>query len=361
MNSAVLKFTTKYAHLLRKVKINDRNHLDSMTRMFNAIEATKNKIYAIIDEYDSFTNRLLFNVDTTGPDFGAVQYQKTVAGSEAMLRSFGNVLKQGTEGPIDKTFFTGVTPMAFSDGLSSLNMVLDVSAEPETETLFGFTTEEIKKALSLIYTPGSEDFEKHLDIMRTNFNGYRYSDLQRESVFNPQMCLYYLRELQRKGTTPRTLLDPSIGIAGDNVAQFLIKNYKGFDAYPSLSLILGVFDLKILPAFRSEDLFESNSINDALVSLAFFHGFLTYADPTGSNAGKLVASNRVFKEIFLQTLFRSISERSLKRFMDALDMNTVAGKKGALDELLKENTMNKAVDDIFERLINTAIRYEVGS
>jgi hypothetical protein len=111
----------------------------------------KEKVYLIVDEYDSFANRLLLEIDTTTSDLVLGQYLSAVADKEALLRSFvGDVLKTGTMTVLRRMFFTGVTPMAFSDGLSSLNMVEDISYSPHFEMLFGFTEDEIKVGLEHI-------------------------------------------------------------------------------------------------------------------------------------------------------------------------------------------------------------------
>lgn len=47
----------------------------------------------------------------------------------------------------NKSSYLVLCPKAFSDGLSSLNMVKDISNSPEYEMLFGFTEDEIKVGL----------------------------------------------------------------------------------------------------------------------------------------------------------------------------------------------------------------------
>jgi hypothetical protein len=206
--------------------INRGNHLSSLKRLFNAVKRVREKVYLIVDEYDSFANRMLMQVDTTTPYLGYAQYKANVADKESFLISLGNMLKTATEsGAIDRMFFTGVAPVAFSDGLSSLNMVEDISMDKRFEATYGFTESEIKLALENIYpSDATDEMEMHLNIMKTNFNGYRFNKNQSNGIFNFQMVLYYLKSLQLNGTPPEELLDPNIAISSDNVASFLINN-----------------------------------------------------------------------------------------------------------------------------------------
>ena len=50
-----------------------------MENLFSAVEMAKEKLYLIVDEYDSFANRLLLEVDTSSADLGRNQYLATVA------------------------------------------------------------------------------------------------------------------------------------------------------------------------------------------------------------------------------------------------------------------------------------------
>jgi hypothetical protein len=145
VNNAVSAFSEKYhdAGLLKRpVVIQPNNALSSLERLFDLVELSGQQIYLIVDECDSFANRLLLSVDTANPDLGLKQYERIVAGRESMLRNWGNVIKAGTTRPIARALFTGVAPQAFADGLSSLNMVKDLTFRSDFAGLFGLTGED---------------------------------------------------------------------------------------------------------------------------------------------------------------------------------------------------------------------------
>ena len=76
---------------------------------------------------------------TDNTDGGLQQHKETVGSMEAMLREFGDVLKGGTSRSIARMFFTGVAPVAFSDGQSSLNMVTDTHLHTHLHTTLKHT------------------------------------------------------------------------------------------------------------------------------------------------------------------------------------------------------------------------------
>lgn len=336
INNKISSFSKKYKEILKEqIPIDPMDHLSSFQRLLGAVEQSGHEIYLIVDEYDSFANRLLLDIDTTNNDLGRAQYRNTVAVAESLLRELGNVLKTGTAmGVIKRMFFTGVTPMAFSDGLSSLDIVQDASDSTCFESTFGFTGDEVKEALEIICTDhkDKDELDKHFNVIDDNFKGFRYNKYQEEAVFNTQMCLYYLKQLQMRGKAPEKLLDPNIATPGDNVAQYLLQNYRGTrKAYSICNFVFGSFDDKVTCAFVSQSLFDMSRVDDALASLAFSHGYLTYADPKGDERGRLVSPNAVFKIILLDSLQKKYPEEISR---DITSLTTVELKEGK-DKFLK--------------------------
>jgi hypothetical protein len=110
------------------------------------VKFSSREIYLIVDDCDAFITRALLSKDTSKPDLGRSQYETDVAGAERMIRSWGNVIKEGTVGTIARAFFTGVAPVAFDDGLSCLDIMHDLRFDPELEGLCGFTADDASRA-----------------------------------------------------------------------------------------------------------------------------------------------------------------------------------------------------------------------
>ena len=193
INGAVLDFSKKYvkAGLLDDpISVNPENHLYSLDRLFSKVKNSGHQIYLIVDECDSFVNRLLLSVDTSKPDLGLKEYEAVVSGKESMLMNWGNVIKSGTDGStIARAFFTGVAPQAFSDALSSLNMVKDLTFDPKVSGLFGLTEADVSRGLSMIDGLTPDLHTKHLEHMRALYDGYRFVRTQTEPLFNTQYVL----------------------------------------------------------------------------------------------------------------------------------------------------------------------------
>ena len=223
INNSVQDFSEKYHNaglLNRLVEIDSEDCLSTLQRLFSVVRLSGHKIYLIVDECDAFVNRLLLSVDTSKPDLGRQQYELVVSGKESMLRNWGNVIKEGTVRTIARAFFTGVAPQAFSDGLSSLNMVKDLTFDSDLEGLFGLTADDVSRGLGMITHLTAEQRTQHLEQMRVQYDGYRFVPMQKEPLFNPQYVMYYLGHLDRKGVPPAMLVDPAVNDGTDNVAQF---------------------------------------------------------------------------------------------------------------------------------------------
>ena len=151
--------------------------MDSFDRLLSAVKSSKYKLYLIVDEYDSFANKLIFSVDPSVKDSGLEQ---------SILRDFGDMVKSGSSGPITRMFFTGIASMAFCDALSGLNMVSDISFDPAFSSVVGLSEVDVSRALEKLEL-NDADNQDHMAVMKKHFNGYRFAE-GAEGVYNPQAC-----------------------------------------------------------------------------------------------------------------------------------------------------------------------------
>ena len=359
VNRRIEDFSKRYKDILKEdIEINYHNHVDSMEQLFDVVGRADEEVYLIVDEYDSFANRLLLEIDTTVPDLGRAQYKSDVADKESLLRTFGNVLKTATRTVLKRMFFTGVTPMAFSDGLSSLNMVQDISDNPKFESLFGFSEDEVKLGLEQILPgkPTTEFIDTHLEIMRDNFNGYRFNTQQVARVFNPQMCLYYMNSLKVFGKPPVPLLDANIADPADNMAQFLVRNYRGTESVGVLELLrykvgFPVDIAREVQTFRTSQLFDVATVDSALLALAYHHGYLTYCDPIDPiRLGCLVSPNKVYQEMFLDAIFSAKADVITKNILGTEEATSSDGLRKKIFSALKGKISDSLIDKILDLL-----------
>ena len=167
---------------------------------------------------------------------------------------------------------------------------------------------------------------KHLEQMRALYDGYRFMRTQTVPMFNTQYVLYYLKQLDRSGSPPKSLIDPAVSDSTDNVAEFLIANYKSSAPFASLRNFvagiftpneMGTFELEVVPSFNSKALFDEATVSASLISLAYFHGLLTYEFDEESNS-ILTSPNVVMQTVFIRALLPGMPEKWMKQMEAAI-------------------------------------------
>ncbi len=162
---------------------------------------------------------------------------------------------------------------------------------------------------------------KHLEHMRALYDGYQFSRTQTEPMFNTQYVLYYLDQLDRYGSPPESLIDPAVSGTAGNVAKYLIANYKSNAPFTSLrNFAVGIltpnemetFKLEVAPSFKSKALFDEATVSASLISLAYYHGFLTYKFDEESNS-ILTSPNVVMQMVFIRALLPGMPEKWMKQ------------------------------------------------
>ena len=154
------------------------------------------KLYIIIDEYDHFANAMLTSKQ---------QFIKATD-KDGFIRSFYEVLKVHTQYSIDRIFITGVTSLTLDSLTSGFNIAVNVSDYISLNAAIGFTAEEVK---TIFETVDIQEIDRTIKLFKENYNGYLFSNMASEQIYNSNMILYYLDTLKNKGRV-RNLADPNI-------------------------------------------------------------------------------------------------------------------------------------------------------
>ena len=318
INITVKHFSEKYynAGLLdRPIEINPTNALRTLQNMFEVVKLSEHKVYLIVDEYDAFATRLVMGVDIRKTDLGQQQYMTTVVDKEAILRSFGETIKKGVaNGVMTRAYFTGVMPVAFGDGL---DIVQDITFMSQFEGMLGLTAADIVQGLRMIPSLTEQQRAEYLQQIRLQYEGYRFVRTQQEAVFNPQYVLYFLQHVQEYGESPSSMVDLDVSGYIDSVAEYLIQRHRTGGSYTLQNFVLGnippgefsSFEYTSDPEFYSAHLFCPTTASDSLISLAYFHGFLTFPRPhpqLQNQRAALTVPNMVTQIIFTHALFQSL-------------------------------------------------------
>jgi len=246
---------------------NPLNTLKNILKFFK--ENQDKKLYILIDEYDHFANRLLFQ--------DKAQYLNLITQKEALFKQFFSVLKGGTSGnnaPVRRMFITGVTPMTMYDVTSGFNIGKNISLKPEFNAMLGFTQEELKQTISKFNIS-----EQLLELLTEWYDHYQFSPESKETVFNTDMVLYFISEYQDYKKIPRELIDINVRSDYSKLRSLLYTDKKLNGNFETLKdLILGKsIELTELQTdfsgldFRDEENFKS---------LLFYLGLVTIKDVT---------------------------------------------------------------------------------
>lgn len=228
VNSSVEDFSSKYhaCGLLKKsVEIDSNNFTASLSNLCRVVTLSGHNVSLIVDEVDSFANRLLVQVSRE-KGLNTSGYHEFRKREGSVLRQFGRTVKSHSRDCIRRMFFTGVMPVAWSDAFSSLNTVQDLTHTHRFHDALGFKNKDILELLELRFPHmTSEERVKHLESIKSKSNEYRRSSAQAEGLYNPQGVWYYLEQLEDKGSQMIPRMDPHI--MNDEVATFLVKNAAG--------------------------------------------------------------------------------------------------------------------------------------
>jgi Predicted AAA-ATPase/PD-(D/E)XK nuclease superfamily len=276
------------------------------------VSTTPHRIYLLIDEYDHFANRLLAG--------GAGDLCETVVKKTGFVRTFYATLKSGTAtGAVGRMFVTGVSPLMLDDLSSGFNIATHASMDGGLSALAGFTRADTERAVDELLaarpevagTPELAGRGALLDVLEEHYNGYRFSEDAAERVFNSDMVLYFLRELDNRGRYPRDMLDRNVRTEYGHLQR--IGTLSGADAALRRSLLQRILSEGHLRSEIVEQFgVRSLASQTYFLSLLYFLGMLTLgASPRSSMGYDLTIPNRVIRELQWEHLALMLEEESL--------------------------------------------------
>jgi Predicted AAA-ATPase/PD-(D/E)XK nuclease superfamily len=281
-----------------------------MASLLSVIAGTDHKLYLLIDEYDNFANRILSD--------GAHGLYESIVQRTGFVRSFYASLKTGTQnGAIARIFITGVSPILLDDLSSGFNIVRHVSQSPWLNTLAGFTRPDVERAVDeflsarphLAEQPEIADRARLLDVMERHYNGYRFSEDAGERVFNSDMVLYFLSELDDRGRYPADMLDLNVRTDYRRLVRIgMLSSAAAAARRALLESILG--DGYVNGALVKQFGAGSLSSENQLISLLYYLGMLTLAaEAPGTGSSRLEIPNRVIRELQWEHLATLLKEQ----------------------------------------------------
>jgi hypothetical protein len=198
VQDTALKFISKYCdylsanpnrdYFVEKIK-ESRSASDILSTLLHLCKHAQQKLYVLIDDYDTFTNSIL----STDGDYA---YRELTHGTGFFL-SFFSALKLGTSGagaPISRSFITGVSPITMDDVTYVYNIGENTSMDPAFKTMLGFTEEDVIEMIEYYRSKGRIQHPTAylMEIMSQWYGNYLSSEDDDVKLFNSDTIIYII-------------------------------------------------------------------------------------------------------------------------------------------------------------------------
>jgi hypothetical protein len=267
-----------------------------MAELLGIFAGIKQRLYVLIDEYDTFANALL-SADQT-------QLYDKITDKFGFVRAFYRTLKAGTDnGVVGRVFITGGTPILLDDLVTGFNVATNVSNDIHFNALAGFTRADVERAADELLRdrpdlmPEGADRNTLLETLERFYNGYRFAEGATERLFNSTLVIYFLKELASKGKYPKTMLDPNARTDYQKLHSLWSK------AGPAVEERRVVLEQILSEGYVSSPLVErfgmrTEATTSQFVSLMYYTGMLTLAhEPSNLDIYRFEPPNRVIREL----------------------------------------------------------------
>lgn len=272
VNDRLAQFSARYAaRLTQPITLHPTDAVSSLESARFAAQQSGTAIYLLIDEYDNFANDVLMAKREQA------DYERLLYGEGELKRLFKTV-KAGAGRGIDRVFITGVSPIVLSDMTSGYNVGEDIYLKAAFNDLCGFTEAEIAVVLERLAAEGHRGTwspAEALDLMRTFYNGYCFSEDSRERLYNPTLSLYFLKALQTDGHYPREMLDENLAMDRGKLSYIAELPHGEEVLAQALNGEEGILIPRLAKRFGVADVLTAVKDQPFMASLLYYFGILT--------------------------------------------------------------------------------------
>jgi len=302
VNLAIANFVARYDNWLQhEIIIDPTDAISSFESLLTAVKQSGHRLYLLIDEYDNFANELMMGHHQESPS----RYETLLSG-EGIVKTLFKAVKFGAGGRgLERVFVTGVSPVVLSDMSSGYNVAEHIYLRREFNDLCGFLDAEIVSALTQIASEcdfPEDKVQQALYLMRTFYDGYRFSKPAQEFVYNPTLALYFLKYFQQDCQFPEQLLDNNLAmdrgkltyISGLPSGESVIV--QALNEEPPLTLE------QLAHGFGVEDMLYATLDVTFMISLLYFFGILTLAGENDEGELLFKIPNLVIRKLYVERL-----------------------------------------------------------
>ena len=302
LNARISSFSDYYRDALPvSLQIDPQDALSSFQFLLNTIQQTGHSLYLLIDEYDNFANELMMGRRNTEES----RYQAILSGEGCVKTLFKTIKAGAGRRGIARVFITGVSPVVMSDLTSGYNVAENIYSLHRFNGLCGFREDEIATAIARIVRecqlPDAQA-EEALAMMRTFYNGYRFSPDTDQHIYNPTLALYFLKAFQRDCRYPREILDSNLAMDRAKM-HYISRLPEGrqliFDALAETD---SVRVQRLADRFGVEDMLYAPKDTDFVASLLYYFGVLTLGGITPFGELILRIPNLVIRKLYAESI-----------------------------------------------------------
>ena len=307
LHNKITKFLDRYRALLPEVVAafdagrSTDDPASLMDRFLQAMSRSPHPLYLFVDEYDNFTNDLIARGDH--------QTYRDLVHASGFVREFYKTIKEGAAlGVLPRIFMTGVSPVTLDDLTSGFNITSNISLHEDFNALAGFTTEDVQHLVTGVLADGGYalDPAKVEEDLRLYYNGYLFSRDATERLFNPDMVLYFLKELGPPARYPKELLDINVRTDYGRIQRLFFTPEGEVRETVVEDLLAVIVDGSIAARLQSSFPLDRAYEGSYFVSLLYYMGLLTLQENDGWF--RLGIPNYAIRTLYWETIARLLQD-----------------------------------------------------
>ncbi len=307
INSRIKRFTAYYRDWLdTEIEIDPHNAVNSTESLATAASMASHPVYLLIDEYDNFANEVMMGVRRKKEElYEALVYE------EGPLKTLFKAVKASTADSLfDRIFIAGVSPVVMSDITSGYNIAENIYLDAEFNDLCGLHESEIGTAVRTITEEcglNDQDADSAVSLMRTYYNGYRFSTDAETPVYNPTLAIHFMKAFQKMCKYPKKMLDTNLATDEAKLryvsriprgSQMLLDMMRE-DHQVIISDLADRFGIQEMLTDQSRD-------NAFMASLLYYFGVLTIEGETDRGDLSLRVPNLVMRGLYVGRIRRML-------------------------------------------------------
>jgi hypothetical protein len=322
-----------FHHLERQQEIlNERQAAIMVGNLLSTDSNNQKKVYLLIDEYDHFANELIaFRMDSF----------RNIVSKNGWVRKFYETLKiAANEGVIEKMFITGVSPIMLDSMTSGFNIASNRTLTPSLHNMMGFTEDEVRDLLRGIEISETQ-LPELLEVLKSWYNGYRFSKRGKDLIYNADMVLYFVEEYKQYQEAPEKMLSTNIASDYNKIKQLFSIGGHEQEKWDFVDKLLKgeKIEVEITDIFS----FERNFTTTDFLSLLFYMGFLTIDSVSFDTSVYLKMPNRVIANLYQDYFIQIMNE------IGGLDTD-ISTLRNALNALVRDNNPYRILAILCETL-----------